>query len=108
MALADLSPSAVRAWHAALAVDTDNRGERRTGLLSSILRTALTDEVITRNPCQVKGAAVEKAPERPVVSTAEVETLAEAMPEHLRVAVLLAAWCRAPPVVSCSGCAAET
>ena len=94
MALADLSPSAVRAWHAALAVHRPTTAAKAYRLLSSILRTALTDEVIARNPCQVKGAAVEKAPERPVVSTAEVEALAEAMPEHLRVAVLLAAWCQ--------------
>jgi integrase len=94
MALADLSPSAVRAWHAALAVDHPTTAAKAYRLLSSILRTALTDEVIARNPCQVKGAAVEKAPERPVVSTAEVEALAEAMPEHLQVAVLLAAWCQ--------------
>jgi len=84
----------VRAWHAALAVDHPTTAAKAYRLLSSILRTALTDEVIARNPCQVKGAAVEKAPERPVVSTAEVEALAEAMPEHLRVAVLLAAWCQ--------------
>jgi integrase len=94
MALADLSPSAVRAWHAGLAVDRPTTAAKAYRLLSSVLRTALTDEVIARNPCQVKGAAVEKAPERPVVSTAEVEALAEAMPEHLRVAVLLAAWCQ--------------
>jgi hypothetical protein len=94
IALADLSPSVVRAWHAALAVDRPTTAAKAYRLLSSILRTALTDEVITRNPCQVKGAAVERAPERPVVSTAEVEALAEAMPEHLRVAVLLAAWCQ--------------
>ena len=42
----------------------------------------------------MKGAAVENAPERPTASVAEVAALAEAMPEHLRVTVLLAAWCQ--------------
>jgi len=58
------------------------------------MRAAVDDEVISRNPCQVKGAAVEKAPERPVASIAEVQALADGMPEHLRVAVFLAAWCQ--------------
>ena len=93
-ALADLSPSAVRSWHAGIAVDHPTTAAKAYRLLSSIMRTAVADEVISRNPCQVKGAAVERAPERPVASIAEVQALAAAMPEHLRVAVLLAAWCQ--------------
>jgi integrase len=93
-ALADLSPSAVRSWHAGIAADHPVTGAKAYRLLSSIMRTAVADEVISRNPCQVKGAAVEKAPERPVASIAEVQALADTMPEHLRVAVLLAAWCQ--------------
>lgn len=42
----------------------------------------------------MKGASVEKSPERPMASVAEVKTLADAMPDDLRVAVLLAAWCQ--------------
>jgi len=42
----------------------------------------------------VKGAAVEHAPERPIATIAEVGALADAMPDHLRAAVLLAAWCQ--------------
>ena len=42
----------------------------------------------------MKGAAVERSSERPVASIAEVAALAEAMPDHLRVAVLLGAWCQ--------------
>ena len=42
----------------------------------------------------MKGAAVEHAPERPIATIAEVGALADAMPDHLRVAVLLAAWCQ--------------
>ena len=42
----------------------------------------------------MKGAAVENAPERPTASVAEVAALAKAMPEHLRIVVLLAAWCQ--------------
>jgi integrase len=93
-ALADLSPSAVRNWHARIATNHPATAAKAYRLLSSVMRTALADEVITRNPCQVKGAAVEKPPERPVASIAEVQALADAMPDHLRAAVLLAAWCQ--------------
>jgi integrase len=58
------------------------------------LAAAVADRVIAANPCQLKKAGVEKAPERPVASVAEVEALAAAMPGHLRALVLLAAWCQ--------------
>jgi integrase len=62
--------------------------------LSSIMRTAVSDELIARNPCQVRGAAVEKAPERPIATIAEVDALTRSMPADLRIAVLLAARCQ--------------
>jgi hypothetical protein len=92
--LTDLSPSSVRSWHARIAAAHPTTAAKAYRLLSSIMRTAVADEVISRNPCQVKGAAVEKAPERPVASIAEVQALTNSMPEHLSVVVLLAAWCQ--------------
>ena len=59
-----------------------------------MMPTAMADELIHRNPCQVRGAAVEKAPERPIATIAEVAALADAMPPDLRIAVVLAAWCQ--------------
>jgi integrase len=58
------------------------------------MSAGVADKVIAQNPCQLKKAGVEKAPERPVASVAEVEALAAAMPAHMRVLVLLAAWCQ--------------
>jgi integrase len=92
--LAALAPSDVRTWHAALATAHPTTAAKAYRLLSQIMRTAVADEKIHRNPCQVKGAAVERAPERPMSSIAEVQELAEAMPAKLRAAVLLAAWCQ--------------
>jgi integrase len=94
MALASVTPSAVRAWHAELATQHPTTAAKAYRLLSSIMRTAVADEVIARSPCQVKGAAVENARERPTASVAEVAVMAEAMPERMRAAVLLAAWCQ--------------
>ncbi|MGH8988904.1 MAG: site-specific integrase [Acidimicrobiales bacterium] len=89
-----VSPSSVRAWHATIAKDHPTTAAKAYRLLRAIFATAIADEIIIRNPCQVKGAGQEKAPERPVATIAEVQALADAMPGHLRIAVLLAAWCQ--------------
>lgn len=65
-------------------------------LLRASLDTAVADELIMRNPCRVEGAGVEGAgverpAERPIASVPEVEALAAAMSERLRMLVLLAA-----------------
>ena len=93
-ALGDVDPSMVRLWNARLAKRHPTTAAKAYRLLSSIMRSAVADEIVTRNPCQVKGAAVERSAERPVASMAEVAALAQAMPDHLRVAVLLGAWCQ--------------
>jgi integrase len=92
--LAGLEASAVRAWHARIARDHPTTAAKAYRLLSSIMRTAVADGMILRSPCRVEGAGVERAPERPVATVAEVAALADAMPEHLRIIVLLAAWCQ--------------
>ena len=91
--IADLSPSAVRAWHSRLVVEHPSTGAGAYRLLSSIYRTAVADELVTRSPCHITGGGTERAAERPTVSVAEVAALAEAMPERLRLLVLLGAWC---------------
>ena len=92
--LAGLSPSMIRGWHARLAQDHPSTAAKAYRLLSSIMRTAVVDGVILTSPCKVNGAGIERPPERPVASVAEVEALASAMPEHLRLVVFLATWCQ--------------
>jgi integrase len=94
MPIDEIAPPDVRSWHANSARIHPTTAAKAYRLLSSIMRTAVSDELIRRSPCQVRGAAVEKAPERPTATIAEVEALAEAMPPRLRSAVLLAAWCQ--------------
>ncbi len=48
-------------------------------LLRAILNTAVVDEVIVRNPCNIKGAGIERTPERPVATTTQVWALADAV-----------------------------
>jgi len=87
-------PADVRKWHAAIAREHPTTAAKAYRLLSSIMRTAVSDELIAKSPCQVRGAAAEKAPERPIADISEVEALTSAMPSRLQVAVQLAAWCQ--------------
>ncbi|MGX7669109.1 tyrosine-type recombinase/integrase [Plantactinospora sp. DSM 117369] len=59
-------------------------------LLRSILNTAVSDRLITKNPCQIPGAGQEKSPERPTATIEQVFTIAGAVPDRYRILVLLA------------------
>ncbi|WP_276969487.1 tyrosine-type recombinase/integrase [Ferrimicrobium acidiphilum] len=91
--LTRITPAAVRVWYNELAGKRKSTSAKAYRLLRAILNTAVTDERITRNPCRVEGAGVERAAERPTATIAEVDALTQAMPERLMALVLLAAWC---------------
>jgi integrase len=61
-------------------------------VLRTILGEAVTDGLLTSNPCQVKGAAQTHPRERGAATPAEVHALAAGMPPRLSAAVTLAAW----------------
>src|SRR5690606_11776257 len=63
-------------------------------LVRTILAGAMDDDLIDTNPCHIRGAgqAAAKTPTT-ILEPAQVQALAQAMPEHLRIGVLLAAWC---------------
>lgn len=93
VALADIAPRRVRRWHARHGEVHPTTAAKAYRLLHALLNTAVEDELISRNPCRVKGAGTESAPERPVASADELEALAEAIVPRLKALVLLAAWC---------------
>ena len=92
--LAGLAPSKIRGWHAELAMRHVSTASKAYRLLSTILRTAVADDLIVTSPCKVKGAGIEHAVERPMATLAEVDALVKAMPDRLRLVVLLATWCQ--------------
>lgn len=92
--LAGLSPSKIRGWHANIAEGHPATAAKAYRLLSSIMRTAVVDGLILSSPCKVNGAGTEHAAERPIATVEEVEALATAMPDHLRLIVLMATWCQ--------------
>jgi integrase len=93
--LGSLTPSAVRTGYSGLLK------QRRPGLstaakayrlLHAILATATADELIVKNPCVIDGAGVERAPERPVITVAQVWELADVVEPRYRALVLMAAF----------------
>jgi integrase len=93
--LAKITPSAVRRWHASL-VRADKPGTSTIAkayrLLHAILATATADELIVKNPCVLRGAGIERAPEREVITIAQVWEVADAVEPRFRVLVLMAAF----------------
>ncbi len=91
--LADLSVMSVRRWWAhASGPDGHGRAPKTYRLLRAILNTAVTDGLIARNPCRIKGAGVDKTPERPTVTVEQVYAIADAIAPRYRALVLLAAF----------------
>jgi integrase len=78
--LGKLSTPMVREWLTTLAdaaVGTTSRAKAYR-LLRAVLMTAVVeDKILTRNPCQVRGAGTENAEERPTLTVAQVFELAE-------------------------------
>ncbi len=93
VAVSAITPASVRGWHAKLATGRTAKAHGYA-LLKSILRTAVEDDLITRNPCMEKGASKVKRSRaiRPA-RLEELEAIAEAMPVRLALIVPLSAWC---------------
>jgi integrase len=92
--LGELKPSQVRAWHAGLVASNTSATTpaKAYRLLRAICNTAVADELILRNPCQVRGAGQEHSPERKPPTMEQVAKLADAIERRYRLLILLPAW----------------
>lgn len=89
-----LTPARVRQWHTALGSKHPTRNAHAYSLLHAICTTAVQDEVLDANPCRIRAAMQTKRRRNIALLTpAEVDQLANVMPDHLRASVVLAAWC---------------
>ena len=92
--IAGITEADVRRWRAhMLSAGIKNHTTKAYRLLKAIMATAADDGLIRRNPCRIKGASVEKPPERPVLTIGEVYALADAIGPRYRALVLLACFC---------------
>ena len=87
-----ITPGMVRSWRQGLIATGvgPSTVAKAYRLLRAVMATAVDDEVIMRNPCRIRGAGVEAAAERPVLSLPEVHRLAAAIEPRYRLLVLLA------------------
>jgi len=90
--LAKITPVHVRAWYADLAGQTPGVARSAYRLLKAIFNTAITDDLILKNPCRVKGGAADRVRERRIPDVNQVAVLTQAIPEQYQAAVILAAW----------------
>ncbi|MGW6850329.1 tyrosine-type recombinase/integrase [Streptomyces virginiae] len=88
----EISAPLVRRWRAdKLAAGTGPTTVAKAyALLRAILGTALSDQLIRRNPCQIKGASTVHTPERPTATVEEVYALAAAVQPRYRALILMA------------------
>ncbi len=95
VALGDVSVEMVRTWLAETRAKhpTSTQPAKAYRLLRTILNVAVDDERIPANPCRIKGAGKESAPERPVAMPHQVLAIADTIDGHYRALVILAAWC---------------
>ncbi len=91
--LSSITTARVREWRAGL-LRAGKPGAASVAkayrLLHGVLATAVEDELITRNPCTLRGATAERAAERPVATIPQVLALADAVEPPYRALVLLA------------------
>lgn len=92
--LVSLSPAVVRRWHAerlsaGVGQSTVAKAYR---LLKAILGTAVADEILARNPCVLRGASVERTPERVPPTLEQADAIADALDPRWRMLVMLAIW----------------
>lgn len=89
-----LTPTTVRNWHASLDPKKATWRAHAYSLLRAIYSTAVTDDLVSANPCRVRGAGqAKKRHTTRVASLGELEVIVGAVPDRYRAMVLLAAWC---------------
>ncbi len=92
--LADVRPSQVRTWTSQLAAEglADSYVYALHSRLSQVFSDAVHDGIVAKSPCS-RRTSPGAGKQRPYVATTEqVWALHDAMPEHLRAAVLLGAF----------------
>lgn len=94
--LQNLSRAVVRAWYGGLPRDRPRARSKALQLLHTILNAAMDSEHLDANPAALgrrTAARPRRAKKIRPLTVEQVREIAEAMPDHLRLAVLLGCWC---------------
>src|SRR5450756_627872 len=91
--LSSITGSDIDRWYHGLP-DAPTMRSHAYSLLKSIFRTAVAHRLVTESPVTVEGATARTTPKDiTLLTVAQVQALADAMPARHRLLVLLAAWC---------------
>jgi len=89
-----LTADRVRSWYSGLGTKHTRRNSHAYGLLHAVVATAVKDGLLPANPCQIERVMNPQRKREPVIlSVPEVAALADAVPERLKAAILVSAWC---------------
>lgn len=92
--LSRLSPATIRRWHADQNASKATSRAHAYALLKSILATAVDEDLITSNPCRIRGGSSTKRKRAITPATPEeIDAMAAAMPKGYGSMVQVAAWC---------------
>lgn len=84
----------VNAWYLSLNSRTPTERAHAYQLLRAVFTSATKAKLIAENPCAIEGGGqTERAHTVEIATLDELATITTAMPERLRLAVLLGAWC---------------
>ena len=91
--LRKITPSTVRAWHGRLSKSGlhANTVAKVYRLFRTMLDTAVDDGLLRTNPVHIKGAAVERPIERPMLDWDDIERIADAIHPRFRALVWVGA-----------------
>ena len=87
--LRQITPERIRRWQTELRDRSPDQAAKAYRVLRAIMNTAVSDELIGRNPCTIRGAGIERTRERPLLDTETVLALSDAIGPRLRCLVLL-------------------
>jgi integrase len=89
-----ITPIMVRNWHAALGNDTPTYRAHAYSLLKTIMNNALSEQIVSINPCVIRGAASsQKVHKTRPATLEELSVIVASMPDRLQLSVLIASWC---------------
>lgn len=92
--LVSITADDVRTWYRILDASTPTRRAHVYGLLRTIMGTALSEGLIPVNPAHIRGAGtVRRVSKTEPATLAEIEIIANEMPEKYSMMIVMAAWC---------------
>ena len=86
-----MTPELVRSWYGALERTRGRSVAAKAYVrLRQILRHAVDDDLLVKNPCRIERGGSERDPEQQFLSISQLNDVASAVPHHYRALVLLA------------------